>query len=522
MMLRTRLDLFSAALLSALGATQLGCGGRAATQLGGGAGSGSSGAAGTSHPAQGGSEQGGSSTGGSAPGGAGVAGSNGPPQTNHYPCKNPRDQGNGLVECESFRHRQAALKCASHVPRPEPFPNPEMRGPCKFDADCTEKPYGYCGSGGQIGGSWCYYGCVSDSECGPKQLCECAEPVGRCVAADCVTDADCPSGFMCKFHDASGGCGDYAFTCQSAADTCGGDSDCASASAQTPYCLYSPEKRGFQCAGLGCIIGRPFLVEGRERLATSAPRADWSERSELPCVSDLDESLRADLAARWTQIALMEHASIAAFARFTLQLLSLGAPASLIEFSTRAMRDETKHAKACFAVASVYAAAPRGPARLAVERSLDESSLEEIVLNTVREGCVGETVAAVEAREAAEYATDPALRALLLEISEDETRHAELAYRFVQWALPLGGPALERAVRREFAALAEQIPFDQIAPPSSELLRHGLLPEALRREIRGQAIAQIVLPCSETLFVGDEAQRADISAARAESGRYAI
>jgi len=51
----------------------------------------------------------------------------------------------------------------------------------------------------------------------------------------------------------------------------------------------------------------------------------------------------------------LEHASIAAFARFSLQLLSLGAPAGLIDDCTRALGDETAHARLCFQLASAYA-----------------------------------------------------------------------------------------------------------------------------------------------------------------------
>jgi len=199
----------------------------------------------------------------------------------------------------------------------------------------------------------------------------------------------------------------------------------------------------------------------------------------------------------------MEHASIAAFARFALQLMSLGAPPELIERATSAMADETKHAKACFAVASAYAGEPVGPGVLAVERSLDEMSFVEIVVNTIREGCVGETVAAVEACEAAEHASDPTVRALLRTISEDEMRHAELAYEFVKWALATGDAAVRAAVEHEFAALAR----DSEASPESldeqerELLACGVLPAPLRSAVRAAAISDVILPCARALFV---------------------
>ena len=137
---------------------------------------------------------------------------------------------------------------------------------------------------------------------------------------------------------------------------------------------------------------------------------------------------------------------MAAFARFALQLLQLGAPPELVERTTAAMADETRHARLAFGIASAYAGEALGPGPLDIERSLDETSLVDVVRLVVREGCVGETVAALEAREAAEHAleSDPG-RDCLRGVADDETRHAELAWRFVAWALeqaPAGGSGL--------------------------------------------------------------------------------
>ena len=501
MKLRTRLDVFSTALLSALGATQLvACGGSAALTTASGGASGDTSSAGAS-----GSSTGGTSAAGSAPAGSGpvaVAGSAGAGAgANKFPCESPRDLGNGVIECDGFKHRQEPGTCASLVPRPEEVPDHSvgMISQCKFDADCKEHAYGWCSNISQGNESYCAYGCVKDSDCANNLLCECGDPVGRCVPADCKSDADCEGDFLCKAYDSSGGCGLSRYTCQSAADTCGSDLDCAP---QSALCRFDEMASRFRCIPESCAIGRPFLVEGVQRLAPVATRTDWKELALLPKLAELDATLSAHLTEQWTQVALMEHASIAAFARFTLQLMSLGAPASLIELATAAMVDETKHARACFAVASGYANAPLGPGHLAVERSLSESSLLEIVLNTIREGCVGETVAAIEAREAAEHACDPAVRELLLQISEDETRHAELAYRFVKWALAQGGPALARAVRQEFAELAaERLPaHPALTDLDGELLRHGIVPGVMRQAIRARAFAEVILPCSHALF----------------------
>jgi len=545
MKLRTRLDVFSAALLSALGTAQLvACGGNAAGNgfARGGSGGGGSGNAGVGGTSTAGANTGGAPTagaggdntptagagkgtaGGRATGGqsgaptAGTGGGAGAPGSAgagpiHQACINPKDIGDGFEQCDGFKHRPQAGTCASHVPNPKPLPEEILTvKECLFDADCKDHPYGWC-TAGQNAQTYCEYGCVIDSDCAANQLCDCVEPVGRCVVANCRTDADCTNGLLCRAYDATSGCGPIVYTCQTPADTCGNDHDClpsGSTQGLVGDCNFDAQANRFQCTNDSCAIGRPFLVEGWQRLASVAGRADWIELARQPLLADLDAMLCVQLTEQWTRVALMEHASIAAFARFTLQLLSLGAPAELIERATAAMLDETKHAKACFAVASAYAGAPLGPKRLSVERCLDESSLQEIVLNTIREGCVGETVAAIEAREAAEHATDPALRELLLVISEDETRHAQLAYRFVQWALTTGGPELERAVEREFAALAAEAQTTRSALTAAEqqLLLHGVVPDALRAAIRGQAIAEVILPCSRALF------RAETPAAR--------
>jgi hypothetical protein len=51
--------------------------------------------------------------------------------------------------------------------------------------------------------------------------------------------------------------------------------------------------------------------------------------------STLDPRTRAALARAWAQDGVEEHASIAAFARFTVLLLSVGAPPDFVEAAQR-------------------------------------------------------------------------------------------------------------------------------------------------------------------------------------------
>jgi hypothetical protein len=187
------------------------------------------------------------------------------------------------------------------------------------------------------------------------------------------------------------------------------------------------------------------------RMAPLAARGDWKGCNLTPRVDHLTTSERAALTAHWSRLGQLEHASIAAFARFQLQLLALGAPPDLVESCTAALGDETAHTKLCFAVASEYAGRAIGPGPLDVTGSLEASSLSDIVELVLLEGCIGETEAALEAFEAAESAADPVICAAYQRIAEDEQRHAELAFRFVRWALDRD-PSVARCVRQALSA----------------------------------------------------------------------
>lgn len=155
-------------------------------------------------------------------------------------------------------------------------------------------------------------------------------------------------------------------------------------------------------------------------------------------------------ASEWAIRAQNEHASIASFGRFSLGLLGVGAPADLLELSHRAALDEIVHAKMSFAIANAYGGRTLGPGPLELGGALDTlGGLVELVEATVIEGCVGETLSALEAREAERAAVEPCAKLALEQIAEDEARHAELAWAFVRWALAVA-PELRDGVRRTF------------------------------------------------------------------------
>lgn len=234
--------------------------------------------------------------------------------------------------------------------------------------------------------------------------------------------------------------------------------------------------------------GRP-LLDGDDALAAPVrPGGAWLG-AQVPedSLGDPPADLRPALAAAWLDDARMEHASVAAFARAALELLAVGAPAELLAGCAQAGLDEVRHAQACFALAAAHGAAMEpGPLPLLAPRA---GGLVALACDTFREGCVGETIAALSAMRAARVCRAPAVTAALAQIAEDETRHAELAWATLAWAVRTGGAEVEAAVRALAAELrAEAFAGDpQTSTDEPDLAAFGRLGPEARAEARRDA-----------------------------------
>jgi hypothetical protein len=343
----------------------------------------------------------------------------------------------------------------------------------------------------------CFQGCRVDADCAADQLCLCGDDIGTCVSksydAGCRTDADCNGG-QCISNGKTSQYSPGLFACQLPGDTCNTDEECGGWSSNS-FCLIG--STGRTCRA-GSVCGRPFLVERSQRLAPAMRSDAWLELSNLDGLEvPLDPTLARRLAEHWTEIGLMEHASVAAFARFTLQLLALGAPAELVRESTAAQADEMRHATLAFELATSYGDAPVGPGPLDLSGALESQSLEEILRTTIQEGCVGETRAALEAAEAARLTTVPSVKAALEGIARDEGRHAALAWRVVRWLLA-EHPELEQVARDEFRRASRPNVVAGFSDAAG--LAHGMLDGATLARVHRAASDEVISPCAEALF----------------------
>lgn len=405
----------------------------------------------------------------------------------------------GFVRCEG----DVVLRTEAIGGVPSTIPGAtctEESGSCTSDADCGElgacrtftDPWSeeppYCG---------CVSACEADSDCGTGQVC--VPPAvgsfsdyGRCTTADCTTNDDCDSG-ECSYTEWTDGCSDHRrLSCRTPDDACRTDQECADLGDGSDRCAFDSAGT-IECTGWFCDIGRPLTTtEGAWRRAPIVARADWA--ASLPDLGDLPPDTRAALVAHWSDVAALEHASVASFARHTLELMALGAPPDLLLAVQQASSDEIRHARLAFGVLEALGDGARGPGALPLHDVDARTSPVDILIGLLVEGCLGETQGAAEAAEAAARATGP-LRDVLAEIAADEARHAALAWRTVRWMIE-EDPTLLGVVHDTLAS-ARPTPPERVE--RHELAAHGMLSPSERAAIHARVWDDVIVPASAAL-----------------------
>ena len=268
----------------------------------------------------------------------------------------------------------------------------------------------------------------------------------------------------------------------------------------TSDCCYKVQLQGEMSCG---VEGRPLRVgtERTPRVAALRTGTAWpaSTQAFTGLSRPQDPTMIERLRNRWLASARHEHASVAAFARVGLQLLSLGAPADLLRATQQAMSDEIRHAQLCFGLAAAYGGAPpceAGPLRIdgCVATGME---LETALYEAILEGALGEGAAAVEALEGARACVDPVVRDVLSSIAEDEQRHALLAYQTVKWALD-AEPRRAREVVRECLRVGHRCapkPAAEIGAVDDDAARsYGLISSNRRAWLRHEVWHEVVAP----------------------------
>jgi hypothetical protein len=193
---------------------------------------------------------------------------------------------------------------------------------------------------------------------------------------------------------------------------------------------------------------------------------------------------RSALGALFAEMAWLEAASVPAFLRLAEELKAQGAPEALIRAARRSAGDEVRHQRAMEALARHH-----GASVPTVEVApFSARSLEAMVMENAREGCVREMYGAVVVGWQARTAGDARVREELGRIAEDELRHAELAWAVDAWAAERLSPEELRRVREaRVEAFQELTRLVEQEEPEAVLVEQAGLPSRgdARRLLQG-------------------------------------
>jgi hypothetical protein len=210
--------------------------------------------------------------------------------------------------------------------------------------------------------------------------------------------------------------------------------------------------------------GRQIRSGGKILLPPVEPGDAWtgaglSSSGPVGVIETDDEATRDLVAAQWRENGRTEHASVAAFARLTLDLMALGAPPELVADANRDALDEIRHTELCFGLACAIdgrAESPGAFPEAARARTLSRTrtlALAQLAVDSLVDGALHEGVSARIIAKLARRCEAPGIQSILKEIAADEGRHARHGWDVVRWCLAEGGESVARALEGALRAL---------------------------------------------------------------------
>jgi hypothetical protein len=219
-----------------------------------------------------------------------------------------------------------------------------------------------------------------------------------------------------------------------------------------------------------------------------------------------DGETRGALASQWRENGRTEHASVAAFARLTLDLMALGAPPQLVADANHDALDEIRHAQLCFGLARALDGRVESPGpfpEAARARTLSTTrtlALAQLAVDSLIDGALHEGVSARIIAKLAKRCDVPVIEVMLKEIAADEGRHARHGWDVVLWCLTEGGEPVAHALEGALRAL----PRTMTSPMPDEARdgrweRFGIMGEVLEAEEHDAARAYVERRCAQAI-----------------------
>jgi Rubrerythrin len=212
----------------------------------------------------------------------------------------------------------------------------------------------------------------------------------------------------------------------------------------------------------------------------------------------------------WAFRARVEHEATLRFARLATALAGFDPESPAIALFRRASKDEERHARMCVELSAAYGqqlGLPDAPTSITPgELTPREALLYEVVAAC----CITETESVATLTTLLAERAEPRVRSVLHEIAKDEVVHSQMGWAHLA----------RESTRSSVSFLSAWIPvmlagtvdacfFEEVAEEvrGDDLLRHGVLPHARKREVFSMTLADMVFPGLERFGIDSSPAR---------------
>jgi hypothetical protein len=222
--------------------------------------------------------------------------------------------------------------------------------------------------------------------------------------------------------------------------------------------------------------------------------------------------LRQTVAAAWAFRTRVEREAAERFARIGSVIASYDSRSPVVALMDRAAGDERLHAALCAELAARYGE-PVGPGWPAAA-SIAPDGLgrrEAILYEVVASCCITETESVATVATLLADEPEPTVREVLHEIARDEVAHGRMGWaHLARETTAIDVSFLSRFVPAMLAGTVEDALFasNSADPDKEELLHHGVLPAARKKEIFVRTLQEVVFPGFEEFGIDPAPARA--------------
>ena len=226
----------------------------------------------------------------------------------------------------------------------------------------------------------------------------------------------------------------------------------------------------------------------------------------------MNERLRATIGAAWAFRTRVEREAAERFTRLGPAIASRDPASPIVVLMDRAAKDERRHAAFCAELAARYGE-PVGP-EWPVPAPIAPSGLgarEGILYEVVASCCITETESVATVASLLGKEPEPTVREVLHQIAKDEVVHGRMGWtHLAREAQAIDTSFVSRLVPAMLSGTVDEAIFAPAAVDldEGELLHHGVLPAASKKEIFLRTLEEVVLPGLEEFGIDAAPARA--------------